>query len=215
MFLKISNILIFSISLFVLSSCSQFDSTSQPAVESTATTAVKENGWKQRKYFLSKKQSWNLNSKISLRFSDENWIFGLRWAQQAASRYAMNISNPLTGALVAKLNRNTHGVTLLANDGKMYKDSDEERLLHQQTNLNLPVKGLQYWVRGLTSPQNKVDKLVLDAQGRPQIIYQAGWKINYSKYVNNKFDAMPKKIVLTRNKDDLYLKVIAKKWQGT
>ena len=73
---------------------------------------------------------------------------------------------------------------------------------------------MQYWVRGIASPQHKVDQLILDNLGRPQTLYQAGWKVSYSNYLNNSTQAMPRKVVLTRSKDKLYIKLIAKRWQG-
>jgi outer membrane lipoprotein LolB len=126
----------------------------------------------------------------------------------------MQIKNPLTGAIIAKLDKTPQQVSLLSGDGKTYRDTDEERLLQRQSGVKLPLKGMQYWVRGLSSPQYKVDKLTLDNLGRPQAIYQAGWKISYSRYLNNRFDAMPRKVVITRDKDNVYLKMIAKQWKG-
>ncbi len=76
-------------------------------------------------------------------------------------------------------------VSLLADDGSTYRDNDEERLLQDHSGLTIPVKGMQYWVRGLSSPQYKVENLVLDNAGRPHTLQQAGWKIIYSSYVNN------------------------------
>lgn len=202
------------LSLLVLNACTQVGTT-QPGIDKPGITAVdKTRAWNKRQQFIARKPAWNLRSKISLRYDDENWIFGLKWAQQAAARYVMQVTNPLTGGLVARLSKNAQGVSLLSDDGKIYRDNNEERLLQSQTNLSLPVKGLQYWVRGVTAPQYKVEKLILDSSGRPRTIYQAGWKINYSRYTSNQFNAMPRKILLTRSKDNLYLKVIAKQWQG-
>jgi outer membrane lipoprotein LolB len=198
--------------LLALSACTQINTASHSVDKPIKSKVSKTTGWGQRQLVLSRKQSWNLNSKISLRFSDENWIFGLKWKQRSKSQYQMDISNPLTGAIVARLNRHHQGVTLLSRDGKTYRDTDEERLLRSQTNLNIPVKGLQYWVRGLTSPQYKLEKLELDTFGRPRTISQAGWKIRYASYLSNSANAMPRKITLTRINDDLYLKIIAKAW---
>ncbi len=212
MFLRKNTLVIACVCLLALNACTQVSTTSQPIDKKDEIKIPVATGWGQRQAVLSRKQSWNLNSKISLRFSDENWIFGLKWKQRSKSQYVMDISNPLTGAIVARLNRHHQGVTLLSNDGKTYRDTDEERLLRSQTNLNIPVKGLQYWVRGLTSPQYKLEKLELDTIGRPKSIYQAGWKIHYASYLGSSTNAMPRKVVLTRINDDLYLKIIAKAW---
>jgi len=104
-------------------------------------------------------------------------------------------------------------VSLLADSGRTYRDTDEERLLQSQTGLKIPVKGLQHWVRGLSSPQYKVDQLVLDNAGRPLTMQQAGWKIVYSSYVNNGGNALPRKINLSRGAEKIFIRLIAKTWQ--
>ena len=127
--------------------------------------------------------------------------------------YVINISNPITGGIVSKLTRKGSVVSLLADNGKTYQDNDEERLLKKQSGLAIPVKGMQYWVRGLTSPQYKVDQLVLDNAGRPHTLQQAGWKISYSSYVNNGSNALPLKINLSRGAEKIFIRLIAKNWQ--
>ncbi|WP_299880937.1 lipoprotein insertase outer membrane protein LolB [uncultured Cocleimonas sp.] len=199
--------------VILLGGCTQYG-TQPPQVKSVVSPSVKQSAWKQRQAYIARRQNWNLNSKISLRYGDENYIFGLNWAQQPANKYTMQITNPLTGALVAKLSRQSGGVTLLSDNGRTYRDTDEERLLLNQSGVRIPVKGMQYWVRGIASPQHKVEQLILDNLGRPQTLYQAGWKISYSDYLNNSSQAMPRKVVLTRSKDKLYIKLIAKRWQG-
>jgi len=201
--------------LFLLSSCSNISAKQSGTKKIVSTVAnTKQSLWKKRQVTLAKKAAWGLNSKIALRYRADHWNFGLSWLQQSKKQYVMQIKNPVTGGLLAKLSRKNNKVSLLADDGKIYKDSDEERLLLRQTGVKLPIKGMQYWVRGLTSPAYKVDKVVLDARGRPLSLIQAGWKINYSKYISNNVDAMPRKIIITRDKDSVYLKMIAKKWKG-
>lgn len=216
MFSRISWVFFIVFSLLSMSACSQLPVQKKPPLSSSkpTTTATKENLWKKRQQALIRDNSWNLKSKIALRFRQDHWTFGLNWAQRAAKHYVMQINNPITGGLVAKLSRNNAGVSLLADNGKTFRDTDEERLLKRQAGIGLPLKGMQYWVRGLASPQYKTSKLILDAFGRPQALYQAGWKIEYSRYLSNKFNAMPRKMVISRSKDNVYLKMIAKQWQG-
>ena len=198
----------------LLSACSSIPIKQAHTVKSGSTISSKQVLWKKRQQVVAKKSVWNLNSKIALRYRADHWNFGLRWIQQSATQYVMQIKNPVTGGLLAKINRNNKKVSCLADDGKTYHDTDEERLLVRKTGVKLPIKGMQHWVRGLASPLYKVDKVVLDSKGRAQILVQAGWKISYSRYINNKFDAMPQKIIITREKDSVYLKVIAKQWKG-
>jgi len=202
------------LSVFILSSCSTIPVKQSNVKKPVVSASSKQNNWKKRQLIVAKKSVWNLTSKVALRYRADNWNFGLRWLQQSTNQYVMQIKNPVTGGLLAKLTRKNNRVTLLSDNGRVYNDSDEERLLKRQTGVKLPLKGMQHWMRGLSSPLYKVDKLVLDPKGRPLMLHQAGWKINYSKYVNNRYDAMPRKVVITRDKDNVYLKMIAKKWQG-
>ena len=200
-------------SFLLLSACSQ-NRTVTPINKPLVQTASKNSAWEMRQQQLAKKSNWALISKVALRYREDHWNFGLNWNQRNLNNYQMQIKNPLTGAIIAKLDKTPQQVSLLSGDGKTYRDTDEERLLQRQSGVKLPLKGMQYWVRGLSSPQYKVDKLTLDSLGRPQAIYQAGWKISYSRYLNNRFDAMPRKVVITRDKDNVYLKMIAKQWKG-
>ncbi|MCF6190944.1 MAG: lipoprotein insertase outer membrane protein LolB [Cocleimonas sp.] len=204
------------VSLMTLNGCSTIgvNQTGKTKPSVSVPKNTKEGYWKQRQQLLGRDSTWNLNSKVALRYRAEHFTFGLNWAQKNAQQYVMLINNPVTGGVVAKLSRDKAGVSLLSDDGKTYRDTDEERLLKRQSGIELPLKGMQYWARGLTSPLYKTDKVVLDASGRPQSIYQAGWKIDYSRYASNKFNAMPGKVIITRSKDSVYLKMIAKRWQG-
>jgi len=208
--------LVLSAGLAGLGGCSNINVNQTGKVKPSVSVPknTKEGYWKQRQQLLARDSTWNLNSKVALRYRAEHFTFGLNWAQKNAQQYVMLINNPVTGGMVAKLSRDRAGVSLLSDDGKTYRDTDEERLLKRQSGIELPLKGMQYWARGLTSPKYKTDKVVLDGLGRPQSIYQAGWKIDYSRYLSNKFNAMPGKVIITRAKDSVYLKMIAKRWQG-
>ncbi len=198
---------------FIMTGCTQIV---KPPVKSTVSVVKKnQSGWEQRKANLGRKMNWNLVSKIGLSYREEYWQFGLDWAQRAAQQYAMQIKNPLTGAIVAKLNQTPQGATLLADDGKTYRSKNAEQLLQSQTGVKMPINGMPYWVRGISSPHYKLDKLVLDNQGRPKLIQQAGWLIKYPGYQGSGIMALPRKISFKRAKDNVSVKLVAKRWQGS
>lgn len=199
--------------LLLLTGCSQINTNPPSSVTPTKPSVSQQSAWQQRQAYLARKAAWQLRSKVSLRYDEENLIFGLNWAQQPANNYVIQISNPVTGALVSKLSRSKGIVSLLSDNGRTYRDNDEERLLKNQSGLTIPLKGMQYWVRGLSSPQYKVDKLVLDNAGRPRTLEQAGWKISYSSYVNNGTNALPRKINLSRGAEKIFIRLVAKNWQ--
>ncbi len=209
---KSSVLFAFLVGLFFLGGCTRV--IQPPTASSTSTNKTQNTTWQQRKAILSRKNQWSLKSKIGLSYQEEYWQFGLNWAQQASGQYTMQINNPLTGAVVAKLLQNRQGATLLANNGKTYRSRNAEQLLQSQSGLKMPLDGMQYWIKGITSPQYKVDKLVLDNRGRPRLIKQAGWLIQYGAYQGNSTTALPIKIILKRAKDNVNVKLVAKQWQG-
>jgi len=201
------------ISVLFMTACSgiQNNNVSGSAVPSTAS---KESSWKQRQDFLAKQTSWQLGSRASLRYDvDENLPFGMVWRQKPSNNYEITMTNPLTGAVVSKVTREGNLVTLLDDKGKTYTDSDEERLLRRQTNLSIPLKGMQHWVRGLSSPLYDVVKLDLDNAGRPTNIEQAGWKVSYTGYESNETNALPRKIRLSRDTEEISIRMVAKSWK--
>jgi len=201
------------ISILFITGCSQINKAPPSSVVKPKPVTNQQQAWQQRQAFLTRKTNWTLDSKVSFRFDEENLIFKLNWAQMPANNYIIQINNPITGGLVSKLSRKNSVVSLLADNGRTYRDNDEERLLQNQSGLRIPVKGLQHWVRGLNSPQYKIDQLLLDNAGRPRTLQQAGWNISYASYVNNGTNALPRKINLSRGADKIFIRVIAKSWK--
>ena len=202
------------ITVLFVSGCSGIN-TQQPTSVVTPPKPInsKQQSWQQRQAVLANKVNWGLNSKASLRVKDENFIFRFNWNQLNANNYVIDINNPITGGLISRLSRTNSTISLLAENGRTFQDTDEERLLQSQSGLKIPVKGLKYWVRGLTSPQYKVDQLLLDNSGRPNTIQQAGWKVVYTGYVDNSSNALPRKINLSRGAEEIFIRVVAKNWK--
>lgn len=171
-----------------------------------------EAAWAKRQTQVASMSQWRLQGRVGLQIRDQSWPFAIDWQQQGGM-YAMQINNPLTGALMAAIDASNSGVTLRAADGKSYQDTDAERLLARQLKLNFPLNNLRYWARAIPSPDSSVSNLQLDAYGRPKHMEQAGWAIDYPSYRGNSFDAMPEKIQLEKAAERVKAKVVAKQWQ--
>lgn len=204
-------ILAVSLSMLVLGGCaSQNKNAGQTG--SVEAPAGAEAAWKQRQAQFARMSSWRMQGKVGVQFRDESASFGISWLQQGNGQYEMNIKNPLTGSIVAYLKGSPSSVTLQA-DGKTYQDSNAEQLLQSQMGVSLPLEGMKYWVRGVPSPDSPVDKVELDDQGRPKMLQQAGWVMEYTGWQGNDSNALPEKLSLTRAAESTKVKVIAKDWQ--
>ncbi|MGB5598516.1 MAG: lipoprotein insertase outer membrane protein LolB [Thiothrix litoralis] len=203
--------LIVACCLLTLGGCASQNKAPTPA--STAAKPISaEAAWQQRQADFARMSSWRLQGKVGMQFRDQSASFNLSWLQNGKDQYEMNIKNPLTGSIMAYLKGNRSDVTLQAN-GKTYKDANAERLLQGQLGVSLPLEGMKYWVRGVSSPDSPVEQVKLDALGRPEVLQQAGWLIEYTGWQGNDWKALPDKINLSRAPDNTKVKVIAKDWQ--
>lgn len=75
----------------------------------------------------------------------------------------------------------------------------------------VPVAGLQFWLRGLPAHKPQPTQLERDAEGALSHLQQQGWQVTYSRY--ELFDGwrLPSRILATR--DDLRLTIVIKRWQ--
>lgn len=212
---KRGGVLIFS--ALLMGGCSQ-----QRMVEPAATVkpkpsikvSTKEAAWAKRQQQLQAASSWGLDGKVAMRYKTDNWSFGVKWSQQGAKNSTIDIKNPFTGATVALIKQNNNSVSLKSSDGNVYTDTNAEKLLKKQAGISLPLDGLVYWARGIMAPQYPKGQVILDNAGRPKQITQASWVIKYPRYVGTAYNSLPKKIVLTRKVDEVYVNMVAKKWNN-
>ena len=65
-------------------------------------TFTPEEYWANRKRVFSRMKSWNMDGRVGLQFRGQSWSFGMKW-QQAGGASVMDITNPLTGAVMANI----------------------------------------------------------------------------------------------------------------
>ncbi len=181
------------------------------------TTAIKkvptpEAYWQNRQQVFARMKSWSMDGRVGLQLRGQSWSFGMNW-QQAGSASVMDITHPLTGAVMANIRETGTQVTLKAADGKQYRDTDAERLLERQLKLKFPINDMRYWARGIPAPDSAVEALQLDRLGRPLKLQQKGWQVTYLSYKSDQAKALPAKISLEKAAERLKAKVVAKQWQ--
>lgn len=151
---------------------------------------------------------WKFNGRISLTRGEQGWHAGLDW-ENRADRYRLQVTGPLgQGAL--QLAGDPAGVMLTDSESRVYTAPDADTLLAQVTGWDIPVAGMQYWVRGLSAPEGAV-RVTLDPDGRLQRLEQSGWVITYQRYRSIGGYDWPAKLLLVR--DDLAVRLVIDQWQ--
>lgn len=161
-----------------------------------------------REQQLKSIKTWVVNARFSFVTDSEAWSGKLTWQQELNNGYFIHFSDP-AGQGVMQLVGNDELVELRLADGNIFQATDAETLLRQETNWNLPIKSLWYWIRALPDRSLPLTS-ELDAEGLPVKFDQQGWTVDFQSYhqVDNRY--FPRKIVI--KKDDLKLKLIIMNW---
>jgi outer membrane lipoprotein LolB len=99
-----------------------------------------------------------------------------------------------TGQALAHMLEDAGGATLTAADRSQYRAARVELLTKQALGWEMPVAHLQYWIRGVPSPDDSGDILERDAAGKIKRLAQDGWRIAYEYYPASENDGLPRRM---------------------
>ena len=151
--------------------------------------------WEERRRRLAAFSRFSFLGRLALRTSQDALNARIRWRQDG-DEYRIRMGG-LIGEAAFELRGGTEGVELRAQDGVHRADSPEA-LLREHTGWSFPLRGLRYWVLGVTAPGAAVEALELDPEGRPEHFFQSGWRIVYRRYVGVRDLALPERLDLER-----------------
>jgi outer membrane lipoprotein LolB len=139
----------------------------------------------------------------------EGWNAGIVWEEQN-QEFHIRLSGPFSQGGVA-LDGNTDQVTLTLDDGEQLSAPTAEQLLAEAMGWLLPVSALRDWVRGVPYAKVAVDKQELDEQGRLLRLEQAGWQIEFLRYMPFEHYSMPEKVFMKH--PELSVRLIVSDWR--
>jgi outer membrane lipoprotein LolB len=147
---------------------------------------------------------FDLGGRIAARYGAEAFTGNLNW-RHAAGGDELIISTPF-GQGVARIVREGDAVQLTTSDNKSYRAPDAESLTERTLGFRLPLEGLADWVQGRPA-QGSPAKVENGGDGRPRLIEQRGWKIEYQEYEG----ARPYRLRLTY--PDVELRLAISQWR--
>lgn len=151
--------------------------------------------------------NWQVEGKIGLRSNGRGNSAQLNWQQQQG-HYRLRLSGPL-GIGTVLVDGNDEGVQLRTREG-VYRAASPELLLEQLTGWQIPVSALQYWARGLPSPDLPIEQQRVEL-GRLSALQQGGWSIDYRDFVQVQDLWLPRKMVM--NRPETQLTLLYHNWQ--
>jgi outer membrane lipoprotein LolB len=168
------------------------------------------DAWKSRQTALTALRDWSLSGRISVTKESEGWHASLRW-EQTRQGYSIDLRNPL-GQTVARIEGNEQGVQVRTSDGEIRSASDPDQLVEETLGLRIPVKGLQYWLRGVPDPASP-STLAGDTEGHLTRLEQDGWVIEYPSYTQAAGLDLPARI--RARQEQLKVQLVVNQWDVT
>lgn len=106
--------------------------------------------WQAHQLRLNELRAWEFNGRIAVHYEDQGWFANLHW-QQYGDNYQIQINGP-AGQGAAQFQGNPNQVTLIRKDQTIYHAANPEELLATHFGWQIPVTGIQYWIRGIPTP---------------------------------------------------------------
>lgn len=153
--------------------------------------------------------AFRLEGRVSVIAGEESFSGGLVWRRDARGEELL-LRTPL-GQGVAELYGGPQGMELKNAEGKRYFAADTDTLVREALGLELPLRGLAWWVVGQPRPDAEYRALP-DADGRLGELTQDGWRIIFSRYALHSGRWLPGKLSAQRG-DDLEVRVVIDAWE--
>jgi outer membrane lipoprotein LolB len=151
---------------------------------------------------------FRLEGRVSVRAGEEAFSGGLAWRRGVADEELL-LSTPL-GQGVAELRGDHEGVTLTDAKGQVHHAPDADALVRQALGLELPLRGLVWWVVGHPRPEAPY-RAEPDESGRLAVLEQDGWRIEFSRYALQNGLMLPGKLVARRG-EALEVRLVVDAW---
>lgn len=152
---------------------------------------------------------WSVRGRAALRAAGEGATLSLRW-RQIGGVFDIHLSGPF-GAGAVRVSGQPGAVILDDGSGQPRSAQEPETLFAMYTGYDLPISALRYWILGIAAQGLRVERKELDAAGRPQVMVQDGWRIEYRRWSDVEGIHLPARVDI--HKGSKQLRVALSGWQ--
>ena len=178
------------------------------ACTAIAPPAEENSDWARQRDQLQDLDSWELRGRVNVRYDNESHTPRINWLQQNVD-YRIRLWGTFNAGNTLIVGR--PGYVTLENDGEIVDASSPEELILRQMGYELPVSQLNYWIKGLPSPESEA-QLSFNELNQLTTIEQADWTINLSDMRQYGQISLPRRVELTRPRNDIRLRFIGLNW---
>lgn len=127
--------------------------------------------------------------------------------QHIRGTHHFTLLSPL-GQVVARLDADALGARLQTADGQDLSADSAEALLPRVLGVDVPVSRLGLWVQAAPGPDAEIRNR--DSAGRPALVIDQGWRIEYLEYAGEGTDAPPARLDIFRG--DARIRLVIDSW---
>ena len=178
------------------------------ACTAIAPPAEENSDWARQRDQLQELDSWELRGRVNVRYDNESHTPRINWLQQNVD-YHIQLWGTLNMGRTLIVGR--PGYVSLENEGETVDASSPEELILRQMGYELPISQLNYWIKGLPSPDSGF-RLSFNELNQLTTIEQADWTINLSDMRQYGQVSLPRRVELTRPRNDIRLRFIGLNW---
>lgn len=172
---------------------------------STSTVMRGALPWEQRLPALQQNSDWGMQGRAAVAVGARGWQASVDWRQTGADT-TLRLAGPLgVGASLLRLNQGG----LSVNDAPPRRDVVDQ--LQQRLGFDLPLSNLRYWLLGVPDPGSPYG-VTLNERDRARQLTQAGWTIDFARYMRFRGDWLPAALVLTH--EGVRVRMAIDRWVG-
>jgi len=153
---------------------------------------------------LQRAGAWQLGGRAAVALGKQGWQASLDWRQRGETS-EVHLAGPLgAGAILLELSPAGLSVNGAA------PSEAQMAALTDRLGFALPFDELRYWLLGVPAPGSSFE-ITRNAQDRALTLAQQGWSVDYDRYVPNRGDLLPSRLVLRR--EDARVRIAVDRWE--
>ncbi len=199
--IQMVRMLSFALVLIFISGCAQKQ-------RSPVSSKTEQANWLAHAEVVEQIDTWTLKAKMGLRKGEEATSFNMQWTE-GEEDFNIRLSGPLGQGTVRVYGMEGRVVMEDGDNRQVAKSLDE--LWSRNSNLQIPLEFLKYWIRGIPHPDSKAG-IKLNGEGLVEQLIQADWQVEYTSY-HTEEPRLPRKLVASSQ--DKSAKVVIKNWDLT
>lgn len=154
-------------------------------------------------------QAFDLSGRVNVRVEGKAYPGRIRW-QHRPDTDDVWLYSPI-GSGMGRLHQDPNGASVVTADGKEHRARDLRRLAREQLGWDLPLAGLQYWVRGLEWPALGAGQQERGDDGRLTSLTQGSWQVSYLDWTPAGATGLPSKLDLAG--EGLRMRLVIDEWK--